>query len=145
MELYVGNLSYNTGEQEIEKLFATHGDIASVSIIRDRATGQSRGFGFVEMTNADEERLEQLSSEIKNFEDIATQLLPQPGEVPRLRGIDVWGGTFSLNGQVGGDHIIYVDFKQRFDLEARLREASEDGRGEVMENLRRCQRTAGIA
>lgn len=54
MKLYVGNLSYNTGEQEIERLFATHGDIASVTIIRDRTTGQSRGFGFVEMTNSDQ-------------------------------------------------------------------------------------------
>ena len=52
MKLYVGNLSYNTVEGDIEQLFAQHGDIASVSIVRDRATGQSRGFGFVEMNDA---------------------------------------------------------------------------------------------
>jgi cold-inducible RNA-binding protein len=52
MKLYVGNLSYNTAESDIEQLFAQHGDIASVSIIRDRATGQSRGFGFVEMSDS---------------------------------------------------------------------------------------------
>ena len=52
MKLYVGNLSYQTVEQDIEALFAQHGDVASVSIVRDRATGQSRGFGFVEMNDS---------------------------------------------------------------------------------------------
>ena len=52
MKLYVGNLSYNTVEGDIEQLFAQHGEIASVSIVRDRATGQSRGFGFVELNDA---------------------------------------------------------------------------------------------
>lgn len=51
MKLYVGNLAYTTGEQDIERLFATHGDIASVKIIRDRDTGRSRGFAFVEMAD----------------------------------------------------------------------------------------------
>lgn len=83
--------------------------------------------------------------ELENFQDIAKYLLPQPGEMPRLQGIDVWGGSLPLTGSVGGDHIIYVDFKQRFDLEARMRRAADDGRLEVAENLRRCQRTAGIA
>ena len=89
--------------------------------------------------------LVQLSRELNNFEDIAKYILPQPGEVPRLDGMDVWGGTLPLNGSVGGDHIIYVDFKQRFDLPARMQRASDKGRPEIVENLRRCQRTAGIA
>jgi len=88
--------------------------------------------------------LRQLTSELDNFEAIAKYLLPQPGEVPRLRGIDVWGGTLALTGVVGGDHIIYVDFSQRFDLEARIKKATDKGQVEVVENLRRCQRTAGI-
>jgi serine phosphatase RsbU (regulator of sigma subunit) len=46
---------------------------------------------------------------------------------------------------VGGDHIIYVDFKQRFDLEARIARATREGKHEVAENLQRCQRAAGIA
>ena len=91
------------------------------------------------------ERLTQLSGELHNFEDIARYILPQPGEVPQLDGIDVWGGTLPLNGSVGGDHVIYVDFKQRFDLPARMKQASDKGRPEIVENLRRCQRTAGIA
>ena len=46
---------------------------------------------------------------------------------------------------VGGDHIIYVDFKQRFDLERASRAAHGADAAEVVEHLRRCQRTAGIA
>ena len=56
MRLYVGNLSYNTGEQQLETLFATHGAIESVKLIRDQMTGQSRGFGFVEMATEDQGR-----------------------------------------------------------------------------------------
>jgi len=52
MRLYVGNLSFNTNEQQLESLFATVGQVASVHLVRDRLTGQSRGFGFVEMANA---------------------------------------------------------------------------------------------
>ena len=89
--------------------------------------------------------LQQLQGELANFEAIANYLLPQPGDVPTLRGIDVWGGTLPLAGTVGGDHIVYVDFKQRFDLEARITHASEKGKSDVVENLLRCQRTAGIA
>ena len=56
MKIYVGNLSFNTGEQQLEELFATHGAIESVNVIRDQATGRSRGFGFVEMSNDDQGR-----------------------------------------------------------------------------------------
>ncbi|MFQ5805011.1 MAG: RNA recognition motif domain-containing protein [Phycisphaerae bacterium] len=48
-KIYVGNLSYQTTEQDLETAFGEHGTVASVSIIRDRQTGNSRGFGFVEM------------------------------------------------------------------------------------------------
>jgi serine phosphatase RsbU (regulator of sigma subunit) len=89
--------------------------------------------------------LRQLTGELDNFEAIAKYLLPLPGDIPKLQGIDVWGGTLPLKGVVGGDHIIYLDFKQRFDLEARIRHAAEKGRREVVENLTRCQHTAGIA
>jgi serine phosphatase RsbU (regulator of sigma subunit) len=89
--------------------------------------------------------LRQLIDELENFQDIAANLLPQPGELPRLRGMDVFGKTLALNGQVGGDHIIYVDFKQRFDLDARIAQATTKGRGDVVAHLRRCERAAGIA
>ena len=53
-KLYVGNLSYNTGDTDLQQLFAACGTVASAQIIMDRETGRSKGFGFVEM-GTDEE------------------------------------------------------------------------------------------
>jgi serine phosphatase RsbU (regulator of sigma subunit) len=94
-------------------------------------------------SNAD--TIEQLKSELKNFQEIARNIMPAPGEVPTLQGVEVYGGTIPLNGNVGGDHIIYVDFKKRFDLNARIREATTEGRFEVVSQLERCRHKAGIA
>jgi len=52
--IYVGNLSYQTTEESLQAAFAEYGTVSSVSIIRDRGTGQSRGFAFVEMDNDEE-------------------------------------------------------------------------------------------
>jgi RNA recognition motif-containing protein len=52
--IFVGNLSFNTTEDELRKAFEAYGQVDRVSILTDRDTGRSRGFGFVEMTNADE-------------------------------------------------------------------------------------------
>src|SRR5580704_5636167 len=49
--IFVGNISFQTTEQEIRSLFETHGSVDRVSIVTDRDSGQPRGFGFVEMTN----------------------------------------------------------------------------------------------
>ncbi|HYE37838.1 RNA-binding protein [Methylocaldum sp.] len=48
-KLYVGNLSYNIDNSELEQLFAPHGTVQSANVIMDRDTGRSKGFGFVEM------------------------------------------------------------------------------------------------
>lgn len=50
-KLYVGNISYNATEDSLKELFLTFGDVESVKIITDAYTGQSRGFGFVEMAH----------------------------------------------------------------------------------------------
>jgi serine phosphatase RsbU (regulator of sigma subunit) len=98
------------------------------------------------MTQSDAtEELLRLTRELENFQNIAKYLVPLPGEVPRLNGIDVWGGSLQLNGSVGGDHITYVDFKQRFDLQARIERAREEGRLDVADNLQGCRHKAGIA
>jgi cold-inducible RNA-binding protein len=52
--IFVGNLSYQTTEAELEAAFGAFGAVERVSIVRDRDTGQPRGFAFVEMTNADQ-------------------------------------------------------------------------------------------
>ncbi len=51
MNIYVGNLSYEVKESELQKLFAEFGSVVSAKIISDRDTGRSKGFGFVEMQN----------------------------------------------------------------------------------------------
>lgn len=53
MKLYVGNLSFNTTETELRDLFSQHGTVQEVNVITDRYTGQSRGFGFVQMDDND--------------------------------------------------------------------------------------------
>ena len=50
VKLYVGNLSYQTTDDDLRALFAKAGTVASVAVIKDRDTGASKGFGFVEMT-----------------------------------------------------------------------------------------------
>ena len=49
--IFVGNLSFNTSEEQLRQLFTTYGQVDRVSILTDRDSGRSRGFGFVEMTN----------------------------------------------------------------------------------------------
>ncbi|MBC7356915.1 RNA recognition motif. (a.k.a. RRM, RBD, or RNP domain) [Desulfacinum infernum DSM 9756] len=57
MNLYVGNLAYGVTEDELRAAFAEHGEVESVNIITDRYTGQSKGFGFVEMpSNSDADK-----------------------------------------------------------------------------------------
>lgn len=60
--LYVGNLSYSTDEAELQEVFARIGGVESVNIVRDMATGQARGFAFVEMATEEGARqaIEQL-------------------------------------------------------------------------------------
>jgi RNA recognition motif-containing protein len=64
-KLYVGNLPYDTGEQDLQALFAGAGAVESVNVIRDMATGRARGFAFVEM--ASDEDAQQAISTLNNY------------------------------------------------------------------------------
>lgn len=55
-KLYVGNLPFSATDEAVRALFANHGTVEKVSLISDRDTGRPRGFGFVEMSNADASR-----------------------------------------------------------------------------------------
>jgi cold-inducible RNA-binding protein len=55
-KLYVGNLPFTASEEALRALFAAHGTVETLTLIADRDTGQPRGFGFVEMNNADASR-----------------------------------------------------------------------------------------
>lgn len=52
-KLYVGNLPYETTETDLQALFESAGQVSTINIVRDRATGQARGFAFVEMSDAE--------------------------------------------------------------------------------------------
>jgi RNA recognition motif-containing protein len=54
MKLYVGNLAFTTSSQDLQELFAQAGTVESASVVEDRDTGRSRGFGFVEMSSKEE-------------------------------------------------------------------------------------------
>ena len=51
MKLYVGGLAYSVSDKELETLFSEHGNVTSAVVIKDRDSGQSKGFGFVEMAD----------------------------------------------------------------------------------------------
>ena len=56
MNIYVGNLDYKVNDNDLEKLFGSYGTVSSASVITDKYSGRSKGFGFVEMDNDDEAR-----------------------------------------------------------------------------------------
>lgn len=61
--IYVGNIPFNASNDDLRNLFATHGEVVSVSIINDKETGRSRGFAFVEMEeNAASKAIESLNN-----------------------------------------------------------------------------------
>jgi cold-inducible RNA-binding protein len=68
MRLYVGNLSYNVTSQSLEDMFAEHGRVQSAQVVQDRDTNRSKGFGFVEMTDANEARNAIQSLNLKEFD-----------------------------------------------------------------------------
>jgi RNA recognition motif-containing protein len=65
-KLYVGNLPYETGEAELQDLFARAGTVDSVRVMRDMATGRARGFGFVEMSTPEE--AQRAITELNNYQ-----------------------------------------------------------------------------
>ena len=62
-KLYVGNLAWGVSDDDLQSLFAEHGDVASAVVITDRETGRSRGFGFVEMEDGADNAIEALNGQ----------------------------------------------------------------------------------
>lgn len=54
MNIYVGNLPFGTTDDDLQRLFSAHGDVSSANVIKDRFSGESRGFGFVEMPSRED-------------------------------------------------------------------------------------------
>ena len=99
-KLYVGNLSYSVTEGDLQRLFAEAGEVKEVAIIMDRATRQSKGFGFVEMTNdADAQKAIELFNNHELGGRNITVNIARPREE---RGSG--GGSFGGGGSRGGGY-----------------------------------------
>ncbi|MCP5106478.1 MAG: serine/threonine-protein phosphatase, partial [bacterium] len=83
-------------------------------------------------------------NELLNFEGITTRLKPCSGGIPKLDGIDIYGEALPCNGVAGGDHIIYLDFTNRYDLDHRIAEARKANLPGVMEKLKLIKHRAGV-
>ena len=94
-KLYVGNLSYQTTDQQLNDLFSEAGNVSSAQVVTDRYTGQARGFGFVEMASEDE--AQQAIAAI-NGRNIDGRALVVNESRPRVGG----GGGGSRGGSGGG-------------------------------------------
>ena len=78
MNIYVGNISWGLTYQDLEKVFAEYGTVDSAKIITDRATGRSRGFGFVEMSDGAEAAIEALNgTEVDGRELVVNESRPK--------------------------------------------------------------------
>jgi RNA recognition motif-containing protein len=102
-KLYVGNLSYSTTEDDLHKLFTGVGVVTSVALITDRMTGQSKGFGFVEMETeqAAQEAIQRLNNQELNQRSITVSEARPPKE-RSFGGGGGGGGRSGGGGRPGG-------------------------------------------
>jgi RNA recognition motif-containing protein len=101
MNIYVGNLAYSVSEDDLKALFAEFGAVESVKIITDKFSGQSKGFGFVEMPNQEEARaaLAALNgSDVKGRNLKVNEARPRTGD----RSGGYGGGRHGGGGRPGG-------------------------------------------
>ena len=99
MKLYVGNLSFNTSNQDLNELFGTVGTVVSSNVIEDRETGRSRGFGFVEMSSKQEGE-----NAIAEFDgkEVNGRTLKVNEAKPQERRSNGGGGGYGGGGYGGG-------------------------------------------
>ncbi len=98
MDIYVGNLPYKVTDDDLSSLFSAHGEVTSARVVTDRATGQSKGFGFVEMpdTEAANKAIEAINGEeVMGRKLRVNQSQPKPPREDRRGGRGgggSWGG-----------------------------------------------------
>lgn len=102
MKLYVGNISFQTTSQDLEELFASIGTVESASVVEDRETGRSRGFGFVEM--ASKEDGERAIAELNGTEHNGRELKVNEAKPREDRGFGGGGGRGGNRGGGGGGY-----------------------------------------
>jgi RNA recognition motif-containing protein len=102
MKLYVGNLSFQTSSQELEELFAGYGTVESATVVEDRETGRSRGFGFVEM--ASQEEGEKAIAELNGQQVSGREIKVNEAKPREDRGSGGGGGRGRSNYGGGGGY-----------------------------------------
>jgi RNA recognition motif-containing protein len=87
MNIYIGNLSYNTTEASLKSLFAEYGDIESVKVFKDRFSGRSKGFGFIEMPSNSEadQAIKALNGNLIDGNNIKVKPADPGGKRPKKR------------------------------------------------------------
>ena len=90
MKLYIGGLAYSVTEQELEALFAEHGTVTSSAVIKDRDSGQSKGFGFIEMSDDTQAKAAMEALNGKDFNGRSIMVNEARPQEPRSGG----GGSF---------------------------------------------------
>ena len=100
MRIYVGNFGFDTSEQEIRGAFEAHGEVQEVSMIRDRDTGRSKGFAFVEMPTSSEA---QAAIGALNGQEFGGRPITVNEARPRQERSSGGGGGFGGNRGGGGD------------------------------------------
>ncbi len=98
--LYVGNLPYSTGEAELQELFSQAGNVETVRVMRDAATGRARGFAFVEMTT--DEEAQKAASELNGHQMGGRPLTVNEARPKPEGGFGGGGGGFGGNRGGGG-------------------------------------------
>ncbi len=100
MNIYVGNLPFSATEDEVREVFAAFGQVASVTLIKDKFTGQPRGFGFVEMPSEDDAQKAIQALNGKDFKN--RSMVVNPARPREERGGSRQGGGFSDQRRSGG-------------------------------------------
>jgi RNA recognition motif-containing protein len=98
--LYVGNLPYSTGETELQELFSRAGNVESVRVMRDAATGRARGFAFVEM--ATDEEAQKAAAEFNQYQMGGRPLTVNEARPKPEGGFGGGGGGYGANRGGGG-------------------------------------------
>ncbi len=104
--LYVGNLSYSTGEAQLRQAFEPFGALISVAVITDRMTGQHRGFGFVEYESAEDAKraAESLNGQQVDGRTLNVNVARERSSAPRFSGGGGGGGGGYGGGYGGGGY-----------------------------------------
>jgi cold-inducible RNA-binding protein len=97
--LYVGNLPYSTGEAELQEIFSKAGNVDSVRVMRDAATGRARGFAFVEM--ATDEEAQKAATELNQYQ-LGGRAITVNEARPKPQGGGGFGGGGGYGGNRGG-------------------------------------------